>query len=70
MGKSQSKLSADELAELQKNTYCEYTHACARSASVIPAISRTVELTTVDKKVSLRSMPPRLGGSTLSTHDH
>jgi len=23
MGKSQSKLSADELAELQKNTYCE-----------------------------------------------
>ncbi|EJT53208.1 hypothetical protein A1Q1_07446 [Trichosporon asahii var. asahii CBS 2479] len=50
MGKSQSKLSADELAELQKNTYCEYTHACARSASVIPAISRTVELTAVDKK--------------------
>lgn len=25
MGKSQSKLSADELAELQKNTYCAYT---------------------------------------------
>jgi hypothetical protein len=23
MGKSQSKLSSDELAELQKNTYCE-----------------------------------------------
>ena len=23
MGKAQSKLSADELAELQKNTYCE-----------------------------------------------
>jgi hypothetical protein len=23
MGKSQSKLSADELADLQKNTYCE-----------------------------------------------
>lgn len=23
MGKSQSKLSADELADLQKNTYCK-----------------------------------------------
>ena len=27
MGKSQSKLSADELAELQKNTYCELSTA-------------------------------------------
>lgn len=24
MGKAQSKLSSDEIAELQKNTYCEY----------------------------------------------
>jgi hypothetical protein len=25
MGKSQSKLASDELADLQKNTYCEYS---------------------------------------------
>jgi len=25
MGKSQSKLSQEELADLQKNTYCTYT---------------------------------------------
>lgn len=25
MGKQQSKLAADELADLQKNTYCEWS---------------------------------------------
>ena len=28
MGKSQSKLSQEELADLQKNTYCMYLHFC------------------------------------------
>lgn len=44
MGKSQSKLSSDELAELQKNTYCEWS------------ILR--QLTEVDKKVCTCGIGP------------
>lgn len=47
MGKSQSKLAADELAELQKNTYCMFPR-CAPAHTTL--IVRLVSFTTVDKK--------------------
>lgn len=50
MGKAQSKLSSDEIAELQKNTYCECPrrHSCGITLLGVKIADQCV---LVDKKV-------------------
>ena len=54
MGKSQSKLSSEELQELQKNTYCEFRPACpptgVKGAWTAGLLRGREAYTAVDKK--------------------
>lgn len=45
MGKNQSKLSSEDLADLQKNTYCEFSARCGIWTTLICSCA-----TSVDKK--------------------
>jgi hypothetical protein len=52
MGKAQSKLSSEELAELQKNTYCESlfpwsTEAVPQSEASSPSVSVSTAVSAV-----------------------